>query len=90
MTYIKLMNSVEYATRAVKQLRKLPAQDGREIRNACDGLAAMPDCTSVKALTNHRYQFRLRVGQYRVFFNYDGAVRIVAIEEVKRRDDHTY
>jgi hypothetical protein len=25
-----------------------------------------------------------------VFFNYDGAVRIVSIEEVKKRDEHTY
>jgi hypothetical protein len=73
MTYIRLMNS-EYATRAVKAIRR-SSRIGVRIRNACDGLAAMPDCTSVKALTNHRYQFRLRVGRS-AYSNYDGAVRI--------------
>jgi mRNA-degrading endonuclease RelE of RelBE toxin-antitoxin system len=44
----------------------------------------------VKALTNHEYGFRLRVGNYRVFFDFDGTVRIVSIEEVRRRDERTY
>ena len=34
--------------------------------------------------------YRLRVGNYRVFFDFDGAVRIVSIEEVKKRDERTY
>jgi mRNA-degrading endonuclease RelE of RelBE toxin-antitoxin system len=45
---------------------------------------------NVKALTNHEYGFRLRVGNYRVFFDYDGAVRIVSIEEIRKRDERTY
>jgi len=45
---------------------------------------------SVKALTNHDYGYRLRVGNYRVFFDFDGAVRIVSIEEVRKRDERTY
>lgn len=45
---------------------------------------------NVKALTNHEYGYRLRVGNYRVFFDFDGAVRIVSIEEVKKRDERTY
>jgi mRNA interferase RelE/StbE len=32
----------------------------------------------------------LRVGSYRVFFDYDGGVRIVSIEEVRKRDERTY
>ena len=31
-----------------------------------------------------------RVGNYRVFFNFDGTVHIVSIEEVKKRDENTY
>lgn len=50
----------------------------------------MPDCVNVKALSNHLYQYRLRVGDYRVFFNFDGVVSIVSIEEVKKRDERTY
>ena len=45
---------------------------------------------NVTALTNHEYGYRLRVGNYRVFFDFDGAVRIVSIEEVKKRDERTY
>jgi len=33
---------------------------------------------------------RLRVGNYRVLFDWDGGVRIVNIEEVRKRDEHTY
>ena len=50
----------------------------------------MPNCINVKALTNHKYQYRLRVGNYRVFFNFDGVIHIVSIEEVKKRDERTY
>ena len=45
---------------------------------------------NVKSLTSHEYGYRLRVGNYRVFFDFDGAVRIVSIEEVKKRDERTY
>jgi len=45
---------------------------------------------NVKALTNHEFGYRLRVGNYRVFFEFDGAVRIVSIEEVRKRDECTY
>lgn len=45
---------------------------------------------NVKALAHHEYGYRLRVGNYRVFFDFDGAVRIVSIEEVRKRDERTY
>jgi mRNA-degrading endonuclease RelE of RelBE toxin-antitoxin system len=45
---------------------------------------------NVTVLTNHEHGYRLRVGNYRVFFDFDGAVRIVSIEEVKKRDERTY
>jgi mRNA-degrading endonuclease RelE of RelBE toxin-antitoxin system len=37
-----------------------------------------------------KYGYRLRVGNYRILFDWDGGVKIVNIEEVKRRDEHTY
>jgi mRNA-degrading endonuclease RelE of RelBE toxin-antitoxin system len=87
---MKKMNSVEYTIKAAKQLRKLQAQDSKLIRSECDTLADMPNCKNVRSLVNHEYQFRLRVGNYRIFFNFDGVVRIVTIEEVKKRDERTY
>ena len=50
----------------------------------------MPDVQNVKALVHHAYGYRLRVGHYRVLFDWDGGIQIVSIEEVKKRDEHTY
>ena len=44
----------------------------------------------MKSLTDHEYDYHLRVGNYRVFFEFDGTVRIVTIEEVRKRDERTY
>ena len=53
-------------------------------------LAHFPDCQNVKRLKNHTCGYRLRVGDWRVFFEFDGAVKIISIEEVKKRNEHTY
>lgn len=82
------MNKIAFLIKALKQLRKIP--NNNLIHNKIDGLADMPNCINVKALTDHKYQYRLRVGNYRVFFNFDGYIHIVSIEEVKKRDDRTY
>jgi mRNA-degrading endonuclease RelE of RelBE toxin-antitoxin system len=74
----------------VKQLTKLQNHEAIKIRDACNSLSDMPNCRNVKALTGHQHGYRLRVGSYRVFFNFDGEVRIVSIEEVKKRDEQTY
>jgi mRNA-degrading endonuclease RelE of RelBE toxin-antitoxin system len=84
------MNQVEITRKAAKQLRGLQSKDHRVIVAACYKLADMPNCANVKALVNHEYQYRLRVGNFRVFFNFDGAVRIVSIEGVKKRDERAY
>jgi len=44
----------------------------------------------VKTLSNHDCGYRLRAGRYRVLFDFDGAIRLVQIEEVRKRDEHTY
>ncbi|MBP3194340.1 MAG: hypothetical protein J6M05_01540 [Cardiobacteriaceae bacterium] len=36
------------------------------------------------------YDYRFRVGNYRVLFNFDGCINIVSIEEVGRRNERTY
>ncbi|HEY8606650.1 MAG TPA: type II toxin-antitoxin system RelE/ParE family toxin [Noviherbaspirillum sp.] len=65
-------------------------QHGKHIVFAVRALAEMPNFQNVKDLTNHVHQYRLRVGYYRVFFNLDGVVRIVSIQEEKERDERTY
>ena len=84
------MNSIVWSRRASKRLLKLPRRQADAIFEAVEGLRDFPHVPHVKRLVNHLYDYRLRVGNYRVFFNHDRGVRIVAIEEVKRRDDRTY
>lgn len=50
----------------------------------------MPNVQSVKALTQYQFGYRLRIGRYRVLFDWEGSVKIVNIEEVSKRDEHTY
>ena len=85
------MNLIEWRTKALRQLRKLPQQAGAEVRSAVTAeLADLAQARNVKALTAHEFGYRLRVGNYRVFFDFDGAVRIVSIEEVRKRNEGTY
>jgi mRNA-degrading endonuclease RelE of RelBE toxin-antitoxin system len=84
------MNSINWTPKAAKQLRKLDKQAQGPIRDAVTKLATMPNCQNVKALTNHESGYRLRVGNYRVLFDWDGQIKIVEINEVSKRDERTY
>jgi len=84
------MNEIFYTKKAARQLRKLAPSDSSMVRHACRDLENMPNCAHVKALINHAQQYRLRVGNFRVFFDFDGVAHIVSIEEVRKRDDRTY
>lgn len=84
------MNTIVWNRKAAKQLRKLDQQHQGPIRDAVNSLGEMPNCSNVKQLTNHEYGYRLRVGNYRVLFDWDGEIKIVEIQEVKTRNEQTY
>ncbi|MEI2416200.1 type II toxin-antitoxin system RelE/ParE family toxin [Orrella sp. JC864] len=84
------MNTIHWTQKAAKQLRKLDRQHQVAVRDGVKALEAMPACQNVKALTDHEYGYRLRVGNYRVLFSWDGAIQVVEIEEVRKRDERTY
>ena len=85
------MNIIDWKPKATKQLLKLQASTRTAILSAVDSeLVDLSRARNVKKLVNHDYGFRLRVGDYRVMFDYDGYVRIVSIEEVRKRDEQTY
>ncbi|MFP6562392.1 type II toxin-antitoxin system RelE/ParE family toxin [Paraburkholderia sp. B3] len=84
------MNKINWSPKAAKQARKLDRPVRLQILDAVEGLATMPDVSNVKALINHEYGYRLRVGNYRVLFDWDGAIKIVDIQEVRKRDERTY
>lgn len=84
------MNTILWSKRAKKQLAKIPIKYRIAITDATRTLVDFPNTPNVSFLKNHRYDYRLRVGRYRVLFNHDTAVKIVAIQEVKKRDERTY
>ena len=82
---------VIWAPKALKQLTKLKDQQARKrITLAARTLSDFPEVSGVKALRNHQYGYRLRVGNYRVLFDVLDHAHIVSIEEVKKRDERTY
>jgi mRNA-degrading endonuclease RelE of RelBE toxin-antitoxin system len=85
------VNSINWQPKALRQLRKIDAHAGKLIRIAVTTeLVDLSSARNVKALKDHEYGYRMRVGNYRVFFEFDGAVRIVSVEEVRKRDERTY
>ena len=85
------MDSIFWQPKALRQLRKIEARANKQIRDAVTHeLSDLSAARNVRTLVNHEYGYRLRVGNYRVFFNFDGAVHIVMIEEVRKRNERTY
>lgn len=72
-------------------LCKLPRQAQVAIRDAVqEKLPVFPECSGIKALTNHANGFRLRVGNYRVLFNFDGSIKLIRIDQVGKCNERTY
>jgi mRNA interferase RelE/StbE len=85
------MYDIVWKPKARKQLRKIGDRSVmRTVGLAVMQLSAFPACTGVKHLENHAYGYRLRVGRYRVLFDVRDTVRIIEIQEVKKRDERTY
>ncbi len=82
---------VIWTPKALKQLMKLKDRKMQQrIVLAARALVDFPEVSGVKALYNHRYDYRLRVGDYRILFNALPAAGLITIEEVKKRDERTY
>ncbi|RJP82271.1 MAG: type II toxin-antitoxin system RelE/ParE family toxin [Desulfobacteraceae bacterium] len=86
------MNEILWHNRARKQIKKIPVHYREAILESVDQLTIFPKCEQldIKELKSHKYDYRLRVGRYRVLFNYANVVKIIEIQEVKKRDERTY
>ncbi len=86
------MNKILWSKKSLKQLLKIQQQTAIKIKKEAERLIDFPHCNNIRTLTNHQYSYRLRVGQFRVFFDFDnsGTVNIISIKEVKKRDERTY
>ena len=86
--------SVTTTRKAERQLLKLPYQMQLRITAGIQGLADSETWGDVRRLVNHKYDYRLRIGNYRVLFNLTAtgnvAIGEISVEEIKKRDEHTY
>ena len=86
--------NVVWRRKALKQLDKLPVLYQGRIREATRKLSDSKTWGDVTKLVNHEYNYRLRVGDYRVLFDATNDEKIeineISIEEVKKRDSRTY
>ena len=84
------MYKIQWLPKAYRQLKKIANKKVKlSILDAVDTLEKWPDCKQVKSLKN-REGYRLRVGRWRVIFDVTTKLEIVEIQEVKKRDEHTY
>lgn len=85
------MYSIQWQRKARKQVAKITDKLTRiDIAEAVDTLSDLPTAKNVKALTNHQYGYRLKVGNYnRVLFDVENDIQIIDIQEVKKRNDNT-
>jgi mRNA-degrading endonuclease RelE of RelBE toxin-antitoxin system len=86
------MNTIEWSKKASKQLRDIPKTDGKRIVKKVEELENFPNTMrlDITALESHDHSYRLRVGRYRVLFDFDDEIKIISVEEVKKRDERTY
>lgn len=82
------MKCIEWKPKALRQLRKIKDEKARDIiYEAVSTLENFPHCPNIKKLKG-RDQYRLRVDRWRIIFTH--SLRILYIEEVKKRNEHTY
>jgi len=85
------MYEIDWATKAYRQLHKIRNRKIREaLYDAADTLRHWPDCRNIRSLTGHEYGYRMRVGDWRILFDVQDRIRIIMIQEVKKRDERTY
>lgn len=85
------MYAINWRPKARKQISRIVDRHARcLIEEAVSSLQGWPLCHGVKPLVNHQYGYRLRAGRFRILFDVDTSIRIIEIQEVKKRDEHTY
>jgi len=84
------MYNITTTKKAHKALKALTHKPRERIAESIQRLAHNPDdeALDVKPLVNHDIAgYRLRVGDYRVLFNRDDEIRVIAIERIAHRQE---
>lgn len=80
---------VEVHRRVVRKLERLPASDVVRIRRQIDALELDPRPQGVKRLAGGS-SWRLRIGEYRLFYLIFDRQQLVIVEQLERRTTTTY
>lgn len=72
---------------ARRRLANLARRESNRIDETIRSLALEPRPHGVEKLTDKGNLFRVRVGEYRVVYRIDDLDRLIAVEDVRERDD---
>ncbi|MDC9715048.1 MAG: type II toxin-antitoxin system RelE/ParE family toxin [Gammaproteobacteria bacterium] len=85
------MNKISWTNKAKKDLRKIPQKQKVQIYSAIGALSQpLDEWHNVKLLVNNKYDYRLRVGNYRVVFDFEKKAKIISVEKIGVRNERTY
>ena len=77
--------SIEFDTNAVKDLARIQRNYQKRIATAIATLAADPRPNGCTKLSGTRDAYRIRIGDYRVIYTVNDAVRIINIDKIAHR-----
>ena len=79
-----------YSKRFIKQIQKFPIKEQTKILDKISSVLSNPRKFAIKMEATSPSIYRLRVGEYRVFFELDDEQKIMQTTDVKRRTTQTY
>ncbi len=75
--------TVKIDSKALKDLSKIHKQEVKKILSKIELLKNYPNITNIKRLTNFEPPYRLRVANYRIFFDIED--NVITVYRVKHR-----
>lgn len=79
-----------YSKRFEKQIRKFPQKEQIKIIEKISSILENPRLASIRIATIKPPVYRLRVGEYRVFFELNSQTNTMIVTDVERRTTQTY
>ena len=79
-----------YTRRFEKEIKKFPKKEQIKILEKIESILEDPRQFSIKLETTKPAVYRLRAGEYRIFFGLDDTEKLMKIAKVERRTTQTY
>lgn len=85
------MYRVIYSPKSAKSLKKIPKHYQTKIKIKVDLLSLNPRGSGTIKLVDYPIaQYRNRVGNWRILFDIDETEKVIAILDLRKRDESTY